>query len=83
VNERQRFRQAIAENGLEKTPSELDELIDSLCLPFHLYKQFLALDDEDIRIMAEECGDTYEFAKEVVDVSLYIGHLKWGDDNTP
>lgn len=78
MNERQTLRQTMAENGLEKTPGEIDELVDVFCPSFHMYEKFLSMTDKDIRTMANECGNTYEFAKEVVDISLYMGHLKWG-----
>lgn len=78
MHAKQILRQTLAENGQERTPDEINELLDLLCPPFEIYEKFLTMSDEDISIMANACGDTYEKAKEVVDISIYIGHLKWG-----
>ena len=75
---RQKLRQAIAENAIELTPDQLEELIDSLCPSFNLYEKFMVMSGEDIRKLAEECGDTYEAAKDHIEFALCIGYLKWG-----
>jgi len=77
VNYRQIVRQMMAEDGSEKTPDEVDEIIDKFCPPFRLYEKLSAMSDEDIRTLAEECGDTYEYTKEMVDIACFIGFLKW------
>lgn len=78
MTNKQRFRQIMSETGLEKTPEELDDMISKFCPPLNLYKKFLAMDNKDIRAMAKECGDTYQSAKETVDMALFLGHMKWG-----
>lgn len=79
------FRNDLAEGGHEHTPDEARQMLqcaeELFKLSYSRYMQYKALDEDDIRKMAQAVGDTYEHAKDVVEIILYVGELKYERSN--
>lgn len=74
----------MAENGYECTPAQARELLKSALDVFESvdytnYMLYKAFDEQDIHRMAEATGITYEHAKDVVDIVLFVGRFKYGE----
>lgn len=82
MNRIQCLRQILAEDGIERTPTEVKLAIKLLkSVSFEEYLKYSSLTDDDIRKMAIGTGHTYKDAKSVVDIVLYVGNLKYNLNN--
>jgi len=85
MNLTQKLRQVMAEWGYEKTIPEARACLKVLKkiwngISYERYMRYKALDDADIREMAAATGYTYEYAKEQIEMQVYIGDFKFGEE---
>jgi hypothetical protein len=78
----QRWRQYLAELGVEKTPDEtqrlrtnVEKLLDSVS--YQDYLRYKSLTPLHIQHIARKTGDPYHKVKNTVDVVVHVGKLKF------